>query len=131
MLPRFLRVPQIFPFASALEGAEGVGDESQFAAGGLTTDGLVKGNLGNEELDPALFVSGDEVAALQYFHRRINRVLLDKIVMERERERLAQENDDIKSLLQQVRPVTQRTPAHLRLCRCTHHCGYGVASGFQ
>lgn len=44
-----------------------------------------------------------EVQALKLFHRRYNKVLLDKLSLEREHERLMKENEDLKSVMRQVR----------------------------
>ena len=51
--------------------------------------------------DEALDAAGLE--ALRNFHKKFNKVLLDKLALERERARLAEEQEGLKNVLQQVR----------------------------
>ncbi len=64
---------------------------------------------GMPALDPS------SVDALRNFHKKYNKVLLDKLALERERDRLAEEREGLKSVLQQVR-VSVCMPMAVRLC---------------
>lgn len=57
------------------------------------------GKLGGAGL--GAIISEAEMTALSGFHRRYNRVLMDKLTLARERERLAHENSELQSVLKQ------------------------------
>ncbi len=63
----------------------------------LPEAGLLKLPLAHVDVDEAEFTK------LAGFQRRFNKALLDKLMVERERERLAQENAELQAVLKQVR----------------------------
>jgi hypothetical protein len=91
---------QVFPFPVPLAETEGLETRSELAeqlevAGLSDSVGLLDKELGH--------MTPEELSALKLFHRKYNKTMIDNLVLQRERARLVQENEDIKSLLQQVR----------------------------
>ena len=73
-------------------------------------------------MDDALFggmpaLDPSSVDALRNFHKKYNKVLLDKLALERERDRLAEEREGLKSVLQQVRAIPRWWLLRLRVAR--------------
>jgi hypothetical protein len=84
--------PQILPFWQSMTSAALADDIAKLEAEVAVKDA--------PDFDEALDAAG--VDALRNFHKKFNKVLLDKLALERERSRLAEEQEGLKSVLQQV-----------------------------
>lgn len=94
----------VFGESDAVLEADGAGEEDR---GPVAVPDKLKEEVGLAGLD------GEEWTALDHFYKRYNRVLLDKLALEREQAALAMENEQLQSVLKQYLEGVSITEATL------------------